>query len=365
MTHGVEADFEKAREFILLGRHAEAVTLLTQVSSAVPHAAGQVHMLLAYAQAGLNRPAAAVASAERSVAELPGDARAHFTLGAMLFQARKPKPALASLDRALALDPSYVDAHHRRAQVLSDLRKHREGERAARTAIELAPDDVEAWFSLGYVLHDRDRQGATDAYRQALELDPHHVPALNNLGKLKVDSGRATEGTRDLVAALATAPHVKAPLTVLDDVLAGVVRRLHGITFVGLWVLGVAAALSFVDELGRPAWPASVLTVVLGVLLARSLRRGLVPIRAELPHGGVRHLRSWPRRDVFAATWAALIALTWLGLAVGLVANLVRGTALGTLLAVALGFLPLTIGSLASFLRVVVGRRRLRDQRFI
>jgi tetratricopeptide (TPR) repeat protein len=46
---------------------------------------------------------------------------------------------------------------------------------------DLAPDD---WFELGYELELSEPDQARDAYRRALELDPDHVAARVNLGRL-------------------------------------------------------------------------------------------------------------------------------------------------------------------------------------
>jgi tetratricopeptide (TPR) repeat protein len=46
---------------------------------------------------------------------------------------------------------------------------------------DLGPDD---WFELGYELELSEPDQARDAYRRALELDPDHVPARVNVGRL-------------------------------------------------------------------------------------------------------------------------------------------------------------------------------------
>src|SRR4029077_1134210 len=46
---------------------------------------------------------------------------------------------------------------------------------------ELGPDD---WFELGYQMELSEPDQARDAYRRTLELDPEHVAARVNLGRL-------------------------------------------------------------------------------------------------------------------------------------------------------------------------------------
>jgi tetratricopeptide (TPR) repeat protein len=57
--------------------------------------------------------------------------------------------------------------------------------KAARQAHQV-PDDLQAddWFELGYELELNEPDQARDAYRRALELNPDHVPARVNLGRL-------------------------------------------------------------------------------------------------------------------------------------------------------------------------------------
>ena len=51
--------------------------------------------------------------------------------------------------------------------------------------------DAEQWFELGLELEVSAPEEARDAYRRALELDPHHADAHVNLGRLLLETGRA------------------------------------------------------------------------------------------------------------------------------------------------------------------------------
>ena len=66
--------------------------------------------------------------------------------------------------------------------------------------------DAEAWFELGVELEVSDPDEARDAYRRALELDPHHAEAHVNLGRLLVESERAEEAETHFRAVLADHP---------------------------------------------------------------------------------------------------------------------------------------------------------------
>lgn len=66
--------------------------------------------------------------------------------------------------------------------------------------------DAEEWFELGVELEVSDPDEARDAYRRALELDPHHAEAHVNLGRLLVESERAEEAETHFRAVLADHP---------------------------------------------------------------------------------------------------------------------------------------------------------------
>jgi tetratricopeptide (TPR) repeat protein len=66
--------------------------------------------------------------------------------------------------------------------------------------------DAEQWFDLGVELEVSDPDEARDAYRRALELDPHHAEAHVNLGRLLVESERAEEAETHFRAVLTDQP---------------------------------------------------------------------------------------------------------------------------------------------------------------
>jgi DNA-binding transcriptional MerR regulator len=56
--------------------------------------------------------------------------------------------------------------------------------------------EAEAWFDLGLREEERDPGKALEAYERCRELDPHHLPALINLGRLHHHAGRLAQGER-------------------------------------------------------------------------------------------------------------------------------------------------------------------------
>ncbi|MEK6769990.1 MAG: tetratricopeptide repeat protein [Gemmatimonadota bacterium] len=63
--------------------------------------------------------------------------------------------------------------------------------------------DAEQWFELGLELEISSPDEARDAYRRALELDPHHADAHVNLGRLLQEAGRIGDAEGHYHAALA------------------------------------------------------------------------------------------------------------------------------------------------------------------
>lgn len=79
--------------------------------------------------------------------------------------------------------------------------------RQAAAARRIEEDlDADAWFELGLELEVSAPEEARDAYRRALELDPHHADAHVNLGRLLLETERAEEAETHFRAALADRP---------------------------------------------------------------------------------------------------------------------------------------------------------------
>lgn len=78
----------------------------------------------------------------------------------------------------------------------------------ARRAAQAARDAEEEmgadeWYDLGFDLEAVDVAEARDAYRRALELDPHHADAHVNLGRLLQEGGDAAQAASHYLLALA------------------------------------------------------------------------------------------------------------------------------------------------------------------
>lgn len=82
--------------------------------------------------------------------------------------------------------------------------------RAAQAARDADSGDAalsaDEWYDLGFDLEAVDVGEARDAYRRALELDPHHVDAHVNLGRLLHEGGDAKQAVSHYVLALQQTP---------------------------------------------------------------------------------------------------------------------------------------------------------------
>ena len=118
----------------------------------------------------------------------PGHAPTHNNLAGVLRELERPDEAAAAYEKAIGLDPDMAEAHLGLADLLSKAGELQRAEALARRTLELAPG-AEAWFRLGFIRQQTgDGKEAGACYERALEYDPAHTVALNNLGTLAKDS---------------------------------------------------------------------------------------------------------------------------------------------------------------------------------
>lgn len=100
--------------------------------------------------------------------------------------------ALALIERAIGLDPHYAEAHHQRALVLHSI------------------DQAEA---------------ATESYRAALRLNPHHFAAAAGLGHLRAAEGDLAGALRWYRTALSLHPRLEELRDMVPQIEAALRRR--------------------------------------------------------------------------------------------------------------------------------------------
>lgn len=122
-------------------------------------------------------------------------------------------------------------------QLLLDFHVAELAEQAAPVARRLArqarrsgePLTAEQWYDLGTDLETAAPDDARDAYTRAVALDPRHVPARVNLGRLLQDAGRAAEAADQYRAALAAQPAHSTAAFNLGTALEDLGRRAEAI----------------------------------------------------------------------------------------------------------------------------------------
>jgi len=134
--------------------------------------------------------------------------------GSMLLDQGKVKEALAEYQRLIALHPKEAVHYEQLAEAYRRAGMGAAARRAARKATEVEPTSGDAYAMLAYELRrdslgreygwDADRKDALTAYRKALERDPHHLGAMEDLASLlRVDEhGEPSTSARDLAEAV-------------------------------------------------------------------------------------------------------------------------------------------------------------------
>src|SRR5207248_6451509 len=113
----------------------------------------------------------------------------------LAFAAGSGRDALELISSAIALEPGRADLLRERARVEWALADP-DAAASARAALERSPTDVRAWNLLGEILGTTDPEGAEQAWRRALELDPGDAEALFHMGNRLRERGE-TEGAID------------------------------------------------------------------------------------------------------------------------------------------------------------------------
>jgi tetratricopeptide (TPR) repeat protein len=132
------------------------------------------------------------------IAATPRQADAVHALGALLLQTGRLDAADEMVQRAIGLRPA-AEFQLTRANILLALGRPADAAQCARIAAKARPADAAAHQVLGHALADSlDAQGAIDAYRQALRLNPSLPDLRNNLGTALRLAGQMEEAEREL-----------------------------------------------------------------------------------------------------------------------------------------------------------------------
>ncbi len=138
----------------------------------------------------------------------PKNSQAHYNLGLALRAEGKEPKALASFRRAIAVEPRNFEAHNAIAGILLTVSDQLETvEVHINCALENNPKHVPARNNLALLLKARGRlEEAASEARVAVAQAPAHTPALITLGALLLEMGETEEAEQILRNAMALAP---------------------------------------------------------------------------------------------------------------------------------------------------------------
>jgi DNA-binding SARP family transcriptional activator len=172
----------------------------------------------------------AIALSEQALAMDPTLAvpHVHFGVQALYLDDDLPR-AGAEFSIAVQKDPSYAEGHRFLGVWLGMTRRHDEALRHMERAVALEPDIPHFLSSLGAArLAAGDRDGAEEALRRTLLLEPRHTAARERLIRLLDESGRQSDAVveRERPPALPEAPMLRAALNEGPDAYTRAVRDL-------------------------------------------------------------------------------------------------------------------------------------------
>ena len=221
VQHTPEETVRRATAAFNAGRRDEACQLCEEGLIRAPGEPMLSHLLAAvlFSRGEIQ---AARGHLETSLAKRPDNAAAHLLAARIARFAGDFDGALSHLDRAIAIAP-HRDVFLEKARTLDQAGLRPQARQAWRAILDVIPENIEAaarlgrlawedgdhataaslleraaqgeapasvWFDLGLARQDlRDHDGATTAYRKAIEIKPDHAEAALNLGVVLQESG--------------------------------------------------------------------------------------------------------------------------------------------------------------------------------
>ena len=267
----------RASYLLELGRPADAVSLLAAHLAEHPNDA-EAWRLVASARLAQGDTTEAIYAARRAAGLAPQSVAALTMLSVAQRRVGRRDEAVATARAAVRLAPENPGALRVLAEALSKHRRHRkEALEVATEAMRLAPDSAESYLAIGNVALERgDMWRARQCFTRALEIEPNHPAARNNLAIVDLRNGDPVEALRGFTASGGMNPRSMFPRYNVD---VAVYRVIHRVMLAVLVLAFVAA--------GKPSWPVAAvvlpIAVVWGVRWVRQLDPALRPlVRASL-----------------------------------------------------------------------------------
>jgi tetratricopeptide (TPR) repeat protein len=165
-----------------IGRHADAVAVLSKAIAADPQAV-EPRCELAYALLSLGRVRDALKEAEAAASLDPQYERPHRLRSIILSRLDRPKDSLLAAETAVRLAPEFPSGLYTLGSAQLRLKRIDDAERTAQNLLRIAPAWALSHLLAGQVAVRRKQwKKAEDANRAALQIEPTNQIALNNLG---------------------------------------------------------------------------------------------------------------------------------------------------------------------------------------
>ena len=186
----------RVEHLLSTSRYPEAESTLRTLLASDPESASLFRML-SKAMTGQDRHLEAVVAARRACHLAPDDHANLVTLSSSAISAGQVQLAVSVAHDAVLAEPNAWTTHYTLGRALLAQGEWSEALRAANQAGRLAPASADVHNLIGLCLTRLGpRREAREEFRRALQLDPHHALALNNLAAmdLRWNSLRAVRG---------------------------------------------------------------------------------------------------------------------------------------------------------------------------
>jgi tetratricopeptide (TPR) repeat protein len=215
-------DANRAVQAFEEGRYDEALRAFQQaVRKAKNHRPTvEEHLLEAQLQLRQGDASAALGSVARALELDPRSADAHYVRGHVLRLRGDVQEAFEALDHALELKPDHAGAAEELWELLEPRREYGLAIRTFRKHLERAPQSLHLTYHLGLAYEEsHDYERATDAFIQAVRIDPRQAVVHNHL----IQALDKKEGRREAVIAAYTQLAAEKP----DPMLRLFLAQLH------------------------------------------------------------------------------------------------------------------------------------------
>jgi Tfp pilus assembly protein PilF len=182
MSDNIYSYISRAEHLIEVGRHAEAIPLLTK-ALAIDPSDYQANALMALCFLELNRLEDSLKFAEKAIEADPEVEWGHRVRSLCLTQMGRHRDALKSAEEAARLEPEEPMALHTLTNARLQLKKIKQAKESAEQMLEVAPELDTTHFTMGNVqLASGDNYLAEQSFREAMRINPNSADARNNLG---------------------------------------------------------------------------------------------------------------------------------------------------------------------------------------